>query len=32
MIQTPKLGARIMSYELANDDWLAIKPMPPSLV
>jgi len=30
MIQTPKLGAPIMRYELADYEWLAIKPMLPN--
>jgi hypothetical protein len=30
MIQTPKLGARIMRYELADYEWDAIKPMLPT--
>ena len=30
MIQTPKLGARIMRYELADHEWVAIKPMLPN--
>ena len=29
MIQTPKLGARIMRYELADYEWTAIRPMLP---
>jgi hypothetical protein len=29
VIQTPKLGARIMRYELADYEWVAIKPMLP---
>ena len=29
MIQTPELGARIMRYELADHEWIAIKPMLP---
>jgi hypothetical protein len=27
VIQTPKLGLRIMRYELADYEWAAIKPM-----
>jgi transposase len=30
VIQTPKLGARIMRYELADYEWAAIKPMLPN--
>ena len=30
VIQTPKLGARIMRYELADHEWTAIKPMLPN--
>ena len=30
VIQTPKLGARIMRYELADYEWTAIRPMPPN--
>jgi transposase len=30
VIQTPKLGARIMRYELADCEWVAIKPMLPN--
>jgi hypothetical protein len=30
VIQTPKVGARIMRYELADYEWLAIKPMLPN--
>jgi Putative transposase of IS4/5 family (DUF4096) len=30
VIQTPKLGARIMRYELADYEWVAIKPMLPN--
>jgi transposase len=30
VIQTPKLGARIMRYELADHEWAAIKPMLPN--
>ena len=30
MIQAPKLGARIMRYELADYEWTAIKPMLPN--
>jgi transposase len=29
VIQTPKLGVRIMRYELADYEWVAIKPMLP---
>jgi hypothetical protein len=29
VIQTPKLGCRIMRYELADCEWDAIKPMLP---
>jgi len=32
VIQTPKLGARIMRYELADYEWTAIEPMLPSRV
>ena len=30
VIQTPELGARIMRYELADHEWIAIKPMLPN--
>ena len=30
MIQASKLGARIMRYELADHEWIAIKPMLPN--
>jgi Putative transposase of IS4/5 family (DUF4096) len=30
VIQTPKMGARIMRYELADHEWAAIKPMLPN--
>jgi hypothetical protein len=30
VIQTPKLGARIVRYELADYEWVAIKPMLPN--
>jgi hypothetical protein len=30
MIQTPKLGGRIIRYELADYEWAAIKPMLPN--
>jgi hypothetical protein len=30
VIQTPKLGPRIMRYELADYEWVAIKPMLPN--
>ena len=30
VIQTSKLGARIMRYELADHEWVAIKPMLPN--
>jgi transposase len=30
VIQTPKLGARIMRYELADYEWTAIRPMLPN--
>src|SRR6516165_8548767 len=30
MIQTPKLGGRIMRYELSDHEWTAIKPMLPN--
>ena len=30
VIQTPKLGARIMRHELADYEWVAIKPMLPN--
>jgi transposase len=30
VIQTPKLRLRIMRYELADDEWIAIKPMLPN--
>ncbi len=30
VIQTPKPGARIMRYELADYEWIAIKPMLPN--
>ena len=30
VIQTPKLGARIMRYERADYEWVAIKPMLPN--
>lgn len=30
VIQTPKLGSRIMRYELADYEWTAIKPMLPN--
>ncbi len=30
VIQTPKLGARIMRYELADYEWVVIKPMLPN--
>jgi Putative transposase of IS4/5 family (DUF4096) len=30
VIQTPNLGARIMRYELADYEWVAIKPMLPN--
>jgi hypothetical protein len=30
VIQTPKRGARIMRYELADYEWIAIKPMLPN--
>jgi hypothetical protein len=30
VIQTAKLGARIMRYELADYEWVAIKPMLPN--
>jgi transposase len=30
VIQAPKLGARIMRYELADYEWVAIKPMLPN--
>ena len=30
VIQTPKLGARIRRYELADHEWVAIKPMLPN--
>jgi transposase len=30
VIQTPKLGARIMRYQLADHEWVAIKPMLPN--
>jgi len=30
VIQTPKLGARIMRYELTDREWAAIKPMLPN--
>jgi hypothetical protein len=30
VIQTPKLGAGIMRYELADYEWTAIKPMLPT--
>jgi hypothetical protein len=31
LIQTPKLGARFMRYELADYEWVAIKPMLPNI-
>lgn len=30
VIQSPKLGSRIMRYELANHEWGAIKPVLPN--
>jgi transposase len=30
VIQTPKLKASNHGYELADDEWIAIKPMPPN--
>src|SRR5579862_5867047 len=30
VIQAPKLGLRIMRYELADYEWSVIKPMPPN--
>jgi hypothetical protein len=30
VIQTPKPGAQIMRYELADYEWIAIKPMLPN--
>jgi hypothetical protein len=30
VIQTPELGAQIMRYELADYEWIAIKPMLPN--
>jgi hypothetical protein len=30
VIQTPKLGAKIMRYELADFEWAAIKPVLPN--
>ena len=30
MIQTPKLGGLIMRYELADYEWVAIKPILPN--
>jgi transposase len=30
VIQSPKLGVRIMRYELADHEWAAIKPMLPN--